>query len=348
MKRGEGTKSRRNVADLRAGECIEEQVFRIKQKELRTTRNGTLYIHAVLADATGEILGRMWNASQETFDAIPEGGLLAVRGRVESYQGSPQFIIDGLRSVDPDSFDPSEFLPATQRDVQQMWEELKQILRGIRNRDLLALAGRFLNDPEFASGLQRAPAAVAFHHAWLGGLLEHTLSLLRLAKAVCPLYPEVSEDLVLVGLLLHDAGKIRELAYANNLEYTDEGQLVGHITQAVLWLHEKCAELEEETGRPFPQPIETALKHIILSHHGKYEFGSPRLPATAEAIMVHYLDNLDAKLSMVFEAIASDPDRQSRWTSFVRALETRVYKPDVMGTRPPAAGRTPSGESQPP
>ena len=325
---------RRNVSDLKAGQRVEDEVYRIAQKDLRTTNNGSLYIHAVLADATGQILGRMWNASQELYDSMPQGGFLRFRGRVESYKGNPQFIIDGMQAVEPGSFDLSDFLPATRGDVADMWAELKEILRAVQNQDLLALAGKFINDETFATGFQRAPAAVAFHHAWLGGLLEHTLKLLQLAQVVCPLYPAVSQDLVLVGILLHDAGKLRELAYETNFEYTSEGQLIGHITQAVLWIHEKRAEIEEETGRPFPRDIEMALKHIILSHHGKYEFGSPRLPATAEAFVIHYLDNLDAKLNMVFEAIQSDKDASSDWTGFVRALETRVFKPDVMGTRP--------------
>ncbi len=319
-----------NVADLRAGQRVDEQVFRVAARELRTTSNGSLYIHAVLADATGEILGRMWNATQEIYDGIPAGGFLICRGRVESYKGAPQFILDGVRIAEADTYNPADFLPATRRDVAQMWDELKSILRGIENRDLLALVGKFVHDEEFAGGFQRAPAATSFHHAWLGGLLEHTLGVLRAAQAVCPLYPQVSRDLVLAGVLLHDAGKIRELAYRTNFEYSDEGQLVGHITQAVLWLHDKCAELSRETGRPFPAELETALTHLILAHHGKYEFGSPRLPATPEALMIHYLDNLDAKLNMMFEAIACDPDATSHWTSYVKALETRVYKPDVL------------------
>lgn len=325
--------TRRNIADLQPGDRVDEQVFRVAQKDLRTTSNGSLYIHAVLADATGEILGRMWNASQEIYESIPSGGFVYVHGRVESYRKKPQFIIDGVRAAQKDSIDLSEFLPATRYDPVQMWRELKRILRGVKDRDVLALVGKFVNDESFARDFQHAPAATAYHHAWLGGLLEHTLNLLRLADVVLPLYPQVSRDLVLAGILLHDAGKVRELTYETNFEYSNEGQLIGHITLAVLWIHEKCAELSRETERPFPSDIEMALKHIILAHHGKYEFGSPRLPATAEAVMIHYLDNLDAKLNMVFDAIEADTDPANDWTSYVRALETRVFKPDVMGIR---------------
>lgn len=324
---------RRSLADLQAGDRVEDQVFRIAQKDLRTTTNGSLYIHAVLADHTGQMLGRMWQASQEIYASIPEGGLLRVRGRVENYKGNRQFIIDGLRAIEPGSVDPRDFLPATTADVGALWSELKDILRTIQHADLLALVGKFVNDPAFEASFRTAPAAVQMHHAYLGGLLEHTVNLLRLADVVCPLYPQVSRDLVLTAIFFHDAGKTRELTYATNFEYSNEGQLVGHITQVVLWVHEKCRALEQETGRPFPAEVETALKHIILAHHGKYEYGSPRLPAMAEAFVVHYLDNLDAKLAMTFEAIAADPDEDSDWTAYVRSIETKIFKPDVMGVR---------------
>lgn len=325
---------RRNIVELQAGERIEEQVFRIAQKDLRTTTNGSLYIHAVLADSTGQLVARMWNASQEIYASMPEGGLLHFRGRVENYKGNPQFIIDGVRAVTPGSFDPTEFLPASKHDVDALWDEIKDLLRTIAHHELLALVGKFITDADFAADFKRAPAAVQMHHAYLGGLAEHTRNLLRLADVVCPLYPQISRDLVLAGIFLHDAGKVRELAYESNLEYTNEGQLVGHIVQCVLLVHDQCRAIERETGQPFPAEIEMALKHIILAHHGKYEFGSPRLPATAEAFMVHYLDNLDAKQAMVQEAIEGDPDQASDWTNYVRAIETRIFKPDVMGVRP--------------
>jgi len=321
----------KRIVDLRAGERLDDHVFRVAQKELRTATNGSLFIHAVLADSTGQLVARMWQASQEIYQSIPEGGLLHVRGRVDNYKGSRQIIIDGVRQVEPGTYNPADFLPSTKLDVEDLWEQVKELLRGIKHRDLLALVGKFVNDPIFVAGFKQAPAAVQMHHAYLGGLLEHTRNLLRLAEAVCPLYAQVSCDLMLAAIFLHDAGKVRELAYATNFEYTSEGQLVGHIVQGVLWIHDKCRELEHEAGRPFPHEVEMALKHLVLAHHGKYEFGSPRLPATAEAIMLHYLDNLDAKLAMVFEAIADDTDLTSEWTSYVRALESRIYKPNALG-----------------
>lgn len=336
------TPTHRDIAALQAGQRIEDEVYRIAQKDLRTTSNGNLYIHAVFADATGQILARMWQASQEIYDSIPEGGLLRVRGRVESYKGNPQFIIDGVRAVAPGEVDPEMFLPATRHDTDALWDEIKEILRTIENPHVLALIGTFVNDEQFVRDFKRAPAAVQMHHAYIGGLIEHTLNLLRLANVVCPLYPKISRDLVLAGVLLHDAGKTRELAYETNLEYTNEGQLLGHIVQCTLWIHERCRALELESGESFPADIEMALKHLILAHHGKYEFGSPRLPAMPEAFVLHYLDNLDAKVAMTLDAIESDADQESDWTGYVRALESRVFKPDIMGIR----GERPASSSK--
>lgn len=330
------TSDRRSIAELRAGERLDDAIFRIAQKDLRTTSNGSLYIHAVLADASGQVVARMWNASQEMFDSIPDGGLLHIRGRVESYKGRPQVIIDGLRAVDAGSVDASEFLPRTREDVGRMWERVKEILRSIEHPDLLALVGEFVRDEAFADSFRRAPAARGLHHAYVGGLLEHTLSLLELALVVLPRYPQVSRDLVLAAIFFHDAGKTAELNYQTSFDYTNEGQLIGHIVQASIWVHEAAARLAARTGKAFPADVLMALKHIIVAHHGKYEFGSPKLPATPEAFMVHYLDNLDAKLNMVFAAIEADPDEASDWTQWIPALETRVFKPDVMKRSPDA------------
>jgi 3'-5' exoribonuclease len=320
--------SHRAIADLQFGQRIEDEIYLIVQKDLRTTSNGGLYIHAVLADQTGQIVARMWNATRGIYDSMPDSGLMYLTGRVESYKGKPQFIIDGVRTVEEGAVDPSDFLPTTRQDVEKMWARVKEILRGIKNPDLLALVAKFIKDDEFVEAFKRAPAARVNHHAYLGGLLEHTLNVLELAVLVLPRYPDLSADLVLAGVFLHDAGKTAELSYTTSFAYTNEGQLIGHIVQTAIWIDEKARTLEVETGCPFPADLLAALQHLIVAHHGRYEFGSPKLPATAEAIMVHYLDNLDAKLAMVFGAIESDLDEASDWTSWVPALETRVFKPD--------------------
>jgi len=329
----ENTKGRRYIKDLEPGERIEDQVFLIASKDLRQTTNNSLYIHVVLADRTGQLLARIWQATEAQFQQIPEGGFLRVRGRTESYKGTLQFIIEGMRSVEKADVDLSDFVPATDKDVVALWARVKEILRMIRNRDLLLLIKQFVEDDEIVTRFKRAPAAMQLHHSFIGGLLEHTLNVLELALVVIPRYPEVSLDLVLAGVFLHDIGKTTELSYETNFRYSDVGQLVGHIIQAVIWVEQKAKDAAKAAGKPFPEDIKLALQHIIVSHHGQYDFGSPKLPATPEAIAVHYLDNLDAKLYSFLHEIRRDDRPDDNFTDYVRSLETKVYKKDVMGIR---------------
>jgi len=323
--------ARRLVADLSAGERIESQVFLVSSKDLRTTTQGSLYIHAILADRTGQIVARAWSASEAMYQVIPEGGFIEVKGRVESYKGNLQFIIDAIRPVDESSIDLADFLPRTSRDIDEMFQRVREIVGEIKNRHVRALVDEFLNDEARMALFRRAPAARELHHAYVGGLLEHTLNVLELARLVLPRYPKVSADLVLAGVFLHDLGKTAELNCSTNFEYTDEGQLLGHISICVTWIDAATRRVSERTGEPFPERIAWALQHIVLSHHGRAEFGSPKLPAIPEAFAVHYLDNLDAKLEMSKSVIERDHDSGRDWTSYHRGLETRLFKADVLG-----------------
>ncbi len=322
----------RFINDLRAGERLEDEVFLIQSKDLRTTTQGSLYIHAILVDRSGQLVARQWQATESGFQQMPEGGFMRFKGRAENYKGNLQFIIDAVRPAESGSFEIADFLPATEQDVDKMWRRLVEILRGIKHEDLRALIEAFLADESLMSAFRRAPAAVTMHHAYIGGLLEHTLSLLEVALRVIPLYPKLSLDLVLAGLFFHDIGKARELTYDTSIGYSDEGQLVGHISMAVVWIDRKAETASAKTGRPFPQELLRTLQHIVLSHHGVYEFGSPKLPATPEAVAIHYLDNLDAKVNMFLAEIEKDPDPVSHWTNYHRALATKIFKPDVMRT----------------
>ncbi len=327
------SKPRRFIREMAAGEFVEDQVFLVSAKDLRTSSNGSLYIHCVLCDRTGQLLARVWQATEPMFKQIPEGGFIRVRGRAENYKGALQFIIDGMRPCEPECVDISDFLPQTEEDIDRMFERVKEILRQIRNRHLLLLVKQFITDEQLMRRFRRAPAAIQMHHAFIGGLLEHTRNVLELALLVLPRYPKVSLDLVLAGVFLHDIGKTAELTYETNFQYTTGGQLVGHIVQATIWIEDKVRAVEAETGEPFPTDIKHALQHIVLAHHGAYEFGSPKLPAMPEAVAVHYLDNLDAKLHMYVERMKADPDLDCDWTEYVRSLETRIYKKDIMGIR---------------
>jgi len=316
---------RRFINQLMPGETL-DQVFLVRDKDLRTTTSGSLYIACTLCDKTGHIPARMWQSSESIYESVPVAGFLHVKGRTENYKGTLQLIIDACRPYASEKVDIADYLPVTERDVEEMWAELLEILRCVKDKPLRLLIKKFVEDTEFVTKFKRAPAAMQMHHPFIGGLLEHTLNVARAAQAVVPLYPKVNADLVLAGVFLHDVGKVDELSYASSFNYTDRGYLVGHITMAAIWMEKKIAEIEQETSEPFPERTRDLLQHVILSHHGVHEFGSPKLPAIPEAFMIHYLDNLDAKMYMTTSAIENDPDPEASFTSFSRELQTRIYK----------------------
>ena len=316
---------RRYVNQLVPGETL-DQVFLVRDRDLRTTKSGGLYISCTLADRTGMLPARLWNATEAIFNSIQTNGFLHVKGRTEDYKGNMQFIIDACRPFAADKVDLGEFIAVSEFDVEAMWEELLDILREIKDKHIRLLIKKFIEDRELVAAVKKSPAAMQMHHPFVGGLVEHTLNVARCAKVLLPIYPSLNADLVLMGIFLHDLGKSAELSAGTAINYTDRGQLVGHITMAAIWVQQKAAQVAEETGEPFPQKTIDLLQHIILSHHGVYEYGSPKLPAIPEAYIIHYLDNLDAKMYMTTHAIQADPDGESSFTSYIRALETRVYK----------------------
>jgi len=318
-------KSRRYIKELMPGETL-DQLFLVRDKDLRTARTGDLYVTCTLADRTGRLPARMWKASESIYNSIPVDGFLQVKGRTEDYRGSLQFVIDACRPIAAEKVDISDFLPVTELDVEQMWAELLEIIRAIKSKHLRLLIKRFVEDRDFVAGFKKAPAAMQMHHPFVGGLLEHTLNVARDAAALLPFYPKLNADLVLAGVFLHDAGKIAELSSDISINYTDRGQLIGHITITAIWIEQKAREIADRTGEQFPQRLLDVLQHIILSHHGVHEYGSPKLPAIPEAFFIHYLDNLDAKMYMTTNAIANDPDPKASFTSYDRQLQTRLYK----------------------
>ena len=329
----QATTTHQFINELSSGQRLEDQVFLIKSKDLRTTTQGNLYIHAVLADRTGQILARQWQATEDGFRAMPEGGFLRFKGRVESYKGNPQFIIDAVRPAEADSFDLADFLAVTPNDPEQMWPRVVEILKEVEHPDLSLLLDEFLADEQLMAAFRKAPAAAVMHHAYIGGLLEHTLNLMELALRIAPLFPRLSKDLMVAGLFLHDIGKTAELTYETSFGYSDEGQLLGHLVLCTMWIQQKADAASKKAGKPIDAKVVAILQHIILSHHGRYEFGSPKLPAIPEAIAIHYLDNLDAKVHMFLADIDGDADPATSWTNYNRALETKVFTPDIMGAR---------------
>jgi 3'-5' exoribonuclease len=317
--------SRRYVQQMGDGDTVEE-VYLITDKQLRANRNGNLYLQVELRDRTGSISARLWNAGEQLFRSFDTGDFLMVRGKVQLFQGALQMILSHVVRVESEKVNLSDFLPHTEHDVSKLLERLRVILLRLENPHLRALVECFLMDEAFLHDFSHAPAGVRNHHAYVGGLLEHVVTLLDAADRLLPLYPELDRDVLLAGVFLHDIGKVRELSYGKAFGYTDEGQLVGHLVIGVEMLNEKAKKVPELTGEPFPEELLLRLKHLIISHHGSYEFGSPKLPMTAEAIALHHLDNFDAKVHSFTRDIREDPNPTSAWTPFNQALQRRLFK----------------------
>jgi 3'-5' exoribonuclease len=317
--------TRRFVTELADGEAVED-VFLVSDKQLRANRNGALYIQVDLRDRSGVINARLWNAGEPLFRTFDVGDFVRARGKVQLFQGALQLILAGLEKVEPTAVDLTDFLPHTAQDVGALLQKLREGLRKIGNPHLRALAESFLIDDVFVRDFCTVPAGVRNHHAYVGGLLEHVVTLMDAAERLLPLYPDVDSDLVLAGVFLHDAGKVRELTCKKAFAYTDEGQLVGHITIGVEMVNEKIREAAELTGEPFPQELLLRVKHMILSHHGQLDFGSPVVPMTPEAIFLATLDNLDAKVNTFTRDIREDRNALSAWTPYSQSLQRRLFK----------------------
>jgi 3'-5' exoribonuclease len=332
------------LRDCQPGDLIED-VYVITNKQLAAGRDGKHYIKAFVADRSATVTARMWNATRDTFAAIPASGFLRIRGRIENYQNNLQVILEQLWPAKEGTFEVCDLIPQTSKNIEQMFARLTEILGSIQNRHLAALVQAYLDDEKLMDNFRRAPAAQSFHHAFLGGLLEHTLNAMEVADAVCPFYPGLNRDLVVGGIFLHDIAKTWELTYECSFGYTDGGQLVGHIVKAAMWVEEKrrVAESTLLGGERMPQPLIDVIQHIILSHHGEAEFGSPKTPATPEALVVHALENLDAKLMMALSACRGENGAatEGNWTEYLKAFSGRMYRPDV------APAEAVDGESTP-
>jgi len=304
---------------------IVEAVFHVAQKDLRTTKKGTRFISAKLRDRTGEVPAVMWDATEALFAAIPQGGYALVKGHVGQFNDAPQIVIEAMRPARDNEVDLADFLPKGPGDPDEHLARLKQVLDAVERPALRALLDAVWTDADLMVALKRAPAAEKLHHAYLGGLLEHTLSVAEAAVLLSRHYPKLDRDLLLVGVLWHDIGKVRELHYAESFGYTDSGKLVGHLVQGVLMLEEKIREVRSR-GTEFPETLAHVLRHLVLAHHGEHAFGSPKLPMTAEAFALHHLDNLDAKLHAFWRDVAADADPSRRWTAWNRMFGGALFK----------------------
>jgi 3'-5' exoribonuclease len=325
--------TRRYVNQLSHGDSVDES-YLVADKQLRANRQGNLYLQLELRDKTGSVGARLWNATEELARAFEPGDYLRIRGKTQIFQGSLQIILTHIDVLDPKRVEAEDFLPQSSQNVAKLMARLREVLLAMSNPHLRALIECFLIDDDLVRKFTSAPAGIKNHHAYQGGLLEHVVTLLNIADRILEFYPEIDRDLLLTGIFLHDIGKIDELSYDRAFAYTDEGQLVGHLVMGVEMLAAKVDRTRDLTGESFPDELLLRLKHMIVSHHGSYEFGSPKLPMTLEAVALHYLDNLDAKINTFSREIRDDPSRDSSWTPFQQSLGRRLYKGTPGGVDP--------------
>jgi 3'-5' exoribonuclease len=289
--------------------------FLVSSKQVKSKKSGEPYLDLMLADRTGHLGAKMWDNVAEVEGTFSQDCILKIKGVVNRYNGRWQLTIHKLRKMEESEIDFTDFLPKTDKDIDQLWRNLGEFVASIQDTYLRNLLEAFMADPKIEAGYKNAPAAKSLHHAFIGGLLDHVLSLFRSCDLVLRNYPHVNRDLVLTGAFLHDIGKIHELSYSRSFGYTTDGQLLGHMVIELEMLHEKIRLVPG-----FPADLKTLIEHLIISHHGQYEFGSPKLPMFPEALLLHYMDDLDSKMEAMRANFEKDADTESAWTGYNPSL----------------------------
>lgn len=306
--------------DIKQGDKV-ASIFLVTEKNMAFSQKGFPYLTVRLKDKTGEIESKVWDNAVEFDRRFKKGDIIYIEGRAASYRNSVQLSVTEINKIPWEEVEPADYLPAVKTDVNAMFEEMTGFIEKVKDKYLQALLNAFFQEEETVSLFKRAPAAKGFHHIYMGGLLEHTLSVVRLLEKVSDHYPELDGDMLITGGILHDIGKIYEFSYNNIIDYSDEGRLIGHIVMGVEMINKKIAGIPD-----FPQQSALELRHIILSHHGEFEFGSPKRPKTLEALIVHYVDDLDAKFNAFKTFMADSANPDSDWTTYNRFLERFLYK----------------------
>jgi len=310
------------VSELEPNRVIQTS-FLVHSKEIRQKKSGELYLSLLLGDRTGELDAKMWDNVADVLDAFERDDFVKVKGMVQVFHNRPQLTIHKMRRMDDSEIEFGDYFPSSKRDANEMWRELREIVAGIANPHLKALLEALLEDEGVARRYRIAPAAKQIHHAYLGGLIEHVLSLCTLARLTAAHYPHVDVDLLITGVVLHDIGKIYELNYERGFSYSSEGQLLGHIHIGIRMVAEKLQNLPD-----FPPALRTLVEHMILSHHGELEYGSPKVPLFPEALLLHYLDDMDSKMECMRALIEHDRQVEGCFTGFNSALDRPVLKKD--------------------
>lgn len=318
------------VADLQPNQVV-TATFLVATKDIRQKKTGEPYLSLMLADRTGDVDAKMWDNAEEVMDTFGRDDFVRIRGLAQVHQNRLQITIQKLQKADERTIELADYFPASSRDTGEMFQEVRQYVAAIAHPDLRALLNAFLDDEEIARRFRTAPAAKSMHHAFLGGLIEHVLSMCNLAKVLAPHY-KADLDLLLTGVLLHDIGKIFELTYDRSFGYSTEGHLLGHIHIGIRMLDEKIRGLPS-----FPPKLRTLIEHMILSHHGQLEFGSPKIPLFPEALLLHFIDNMDSKMEAMRYAQEKDRSIDGLHTGYSSALERQVFRKDRFLQDAPAA-----------
>jgi 3'-5' exoribonuclease len=308
------------INSIKTGDIVDD-IFVLSEKNLAQKKDGNNFLNISLSDKTGIIKGVVWNNVDQISAKISAGDFVSVKGTVTEYRGSPQLVVKNIEACSADSIDPSDFLPESKFNRDAMFERLLKLTETVETLYLKNLLEAFWNDDEFVSKFKRAPAAKKMHHAYIGGLIEHTLSMARLADKIAEHYQYIGidRDILVTGAILHDIGKISEFDYKVKIDYSDEGRLLNHIVIGVQMIEEKLKNIKN-----FPDEQALLIKHMIVSHHGTRDFGSPEPPKTIEAVLLNYIDEIDSKVNGIREFI----DRENpgeKWTSFHRLLERFFY-----------------------
>jgi len=307
------------IRDLQPGTDIEES-FVVRSKDVRQRRGGGPYLAAKLGDKTGEVAALVWENVEQIGKILDIGAVVRIKGQVQRYNNRLQVVIRRAEVVPADQVDDALYVRSSSVDVDLLWQRLTKLIEGVEDQDLRQLLFRVIAEPEVADRLRVAPAARGMHHAFRSGLLEHTVSMSTMGRQLAEHY-SLNANLVVAGCVLHDLGKIWELDIGSSIEYTDEGRLLGHLTMEVLFVDRMIGEMGA-----FPEELRRQLLHILLAHHGEYEYGSPRRPKTPEALLVHMMDLLDSRMAGVLEAINADGDSESAWSPYSRILDRFIYR----------------------
>lgn len=289
--------------------------FVVAVKQVKSKKSGELYLSLVLADRSGQIQANMWDNVNDAISEFDQDDFVKAKGVVHKYNGRWQLTIHKMRKLGESEIDYSDYLPKTSKDVEQLWQTVCSYIDGFENPWLKSLLREFCQDEKLVSAYKKAPAAKTLHHAFVGGLLDHVVSLFTACDLVSRNYPQVNRDLLLTGAFLHDIGKLHELTYQRSIAYTTKGQLLGHMIIELEMLHDKIALVPG-----FPEELKVLLEHLIISHHGEYEFGSPKLPMFPEALMLHYLDDLDSKMESMRAQFEREAELDTPWTSYNASL----------------------------